>query len=521
MTKQDLNNWMMYHEIHKMKREGFSTRKIGQELVINFRTVKKYLDMTEDDFFRYLENKGQRYKILLPYEEFIKEKLGLYPETKSAQMHDWLKENHEGFPKVCPKTIYNFVMFIRQKYNIPQQSIIREYFPVEEKPYGKQAQVDFGETSMSRRDGGRKKVYFFTMVLSRSRFKFVHFELQPFTTQLAIQSHEKAFEFFQGMPQEIVYDQDKVFLHGENAGDYLLTKEFKDYTSMRGFQLYFCRKADPESKGKIENVVKYIKQNFLFNRSFIDIETLNDQANEWLLRTANTMPHNRTQKVPFYEWHTEKSYLKTFVPLPVQTNPFRPYNVMKDNTIRFKGNIYTLPQGTYHGKSTVVLVRLQENALGIYNQQQELICSHTVCLQRGMLISNTDHRRDKSQKIDELIQSVSDRFENPQKVKCFLENVRKEKPRYIRDQIAILENVTRQHGTDMVYQGIEFCLEKQIFTVADLNSIVENIKPESKQENNLSRELVRTMPECAENLKKASIEPAKSDIDEYEKIVLN
>jgi len=521
MTKQDLNEWMMYHEIHKMKRVGFSTRKIGQELVLNFRTVKKYLDMSEDDFFRHLESKGQRYKILVPYEEFTKEKLNLYPETKSAQLHDWLKENHEDFPKVCPKTVYNFVMYVRQKYNIPQQSIIREYFPVEEKPYGKQAQVDFGETSMRKRDGGRKKIYFFTMVLSRSRFKFVHFETQPFTTQLAISAHEKAFECFGGIPQEIVYDQDKVFIHGENAGDYLLTKEFKNYTSIRGFQLYFCRKADPESKGKIENVVKYVKQNFLFNRSFTDIETLNEQADEWLMRTANTMPHNRTRKVPFYEWHTEKNHLNPFVPLPIQDNPYKPYNVMKDNSIRFKGNIYTLPQGTYQGKSTSVLIRLQENILCIYNQHKELICSHEVCLQKGMLISNTNHKRDKSKKIDELIQSISSCFEKPEKVKTYLENIRKEKPRYIRDQIAILEKVTKLHDIDIVYQGIEFCIEKNMFTVADLNSIVENIKSKNKKDENLPQEEVKPLPECAENLKKASIEPSKSDIDEYQKIVLN
>ena len=521
MTKQDLNYWMMYHEIHKMKRDGFSTRKIGQELAMNYRTVKKYLDMSEDDFFHHLESKGQRYKKLAPYEEFTKEKLSLYPQTSSAQMHDWLKENHENFPKICPKTVYNFVMYIRQKYNIPLQTVSREYFPVAETPYGKQAQVDFGETNMRTRDGGRKKVYFFSMVLSRSRFKFVHFEQQPFTTYLAVQAHEKAFACFQGIPQEIVYDQDKVFIHGENAGDYLLTKEFKNYTSIRGFHLHFCRKADPESKGKIENVIKYIKQNFLFNRSFIDIDTLNDQADAWLMRTANIMPHNRTQKVPFYEWHTERNYLKPFAPLPVQLNPFKPYNVMKDNTIRFKGNIYTLPQGTYQGKSTSVLIRVEENILGIYNQQQEPICSHTISLQKGMLISNTDHKRDKGQKINELIMQISERFKNPEIVKNYLETIRKEKPRYIRDQIAILEKTTNLHGTDKVYQGIEYCLEKQIFTVADLNSIVENIKVENKQQDTVAQEEVKLLPECDQNLKKANTGPSKSDIDDYEKIMLN
>lgn len=105
--------------------------------------------------------------------------------------------------------------------------------------------------------GERIKVFFFTMVLSRSRFKYVCFQDQHFTSELAIKAHEKAFAFFGGMPDEIVYDQDKVFLVSENKGDLILTSCFRAYSRQRPFKLHFCRKSDPESKGKVEHVVKY------------------------------------------------------------------------------------------------------------------------------------------------------------------------------------------------------------------------------------------------------------------------
>ncbi len=63
-------------------------------------------------------------------------------------MHDWLKEFDENFPKVNPKTVYNFVIWVRQTYAIPETKQEREYLIVEELPYGKQAQVDFGEYNM-------------------------------------------------------------------------------------------------------------------------------------------------------------------------------------------------------------------------------------------------------------------------------------------------------------------------------------------------------------------------------------
>jgi hypothetical protein len=40
----------------------------------------------------------------------------------------------------------------------------------------------------------------------------------------------------------------------ENLGDIVMTSAFRTYVSQSSFVTYFCRKADPESKGKVENV---------------------------------------------------------------------------------------------------------------------------------------------------------------------------------------------------------------------------------------------------------------------------
>ena len=98
---------------------------------------------------------------------------------------------------------------------------------MEELPWGKQAQVDFGEYNMRDGQGKRVKVYFFTMVLSRSRCKYVFHSLTPFTSALTVYAHIKAFEYFGGIPSEIVYDQDKVLLVDENLGNLILTEVFQ------------------------------------------------------------------------------------------------------------------------------------------------------------------------------------------------------------------------------------------------------------------------------------------------------
>ncbi|MYY27375.1 DDE-type integrase/transposase/recombinase [Elizabethkingia anophelis] len=203
------------------------------------------------------------------------------------------------------KTVFNFVKGIRVAFNIPKESSTRDYQMVEELPYGDQAQVDFGFYNMITTENKQKKVQFFTFILSRSRYKFVLFRDIPFTTAKVINAHEQAFRFISGFPREIVYEQDRLFIVSENLGDIILTAEFSNSVRERTIKIHFCRKSNPQSKGKIENVVKYVKQNFLYNRRYRDIETLNDECIAWLYRTANNLPHGTTKLVPAEELNVE------------------------------------------------------------------------------------------------------------------------------------------------------------------------------------------------------------------------
>ena len=124
------------------------------------------------------------------------------------------------------------------------------------------------------------------------------FNRTPFTTSLAVYAYKLTFEFFGGVPRKIVYDQDKVFLVNENLGDLVLTGGFRALVREHGFDPVFCRKSDPKSKGKTENVVKYMKYGFLRGREFVDIDLLNKEAIGWLGRTGNGTEHHGIRRVP-------------------------------------------------------------------------------------------------------------------------------------------------------------------------------------------------------------------------------
>lgn len=516
--KSYFNKLMMYHEIHRMKREGFSDLRIGRELVVSRHTVKRYLSMSEDDYNLFLESQSNRKKELHPYQEFVRTKLTTYPDTPAAQLHDWLKEHYNDFPNVSQKTVYNFVMWIRQKHNIPKIVMPREYAIVEETAYGKQAQVDFGEYNMRDAQGRRIKVYFFSMVLSRSRFKYVSFSQQPYTSMSAVKAHEAAFEYFRGIPYQIVYDQDKVFLSDENKGDLILTATFKSYTAQRPFKVHFCRKADPESKGKIENVVKYIKQNFLYNRPFQDIETLNDEVLGWMGRTANMLPHSRTKKEPHSEWINEQPFLQSFIPLSMTSQPNR-YTVRKDNTISFKSNLYSLPLGTYKGKGTLVMVREDHGLLIITDAQGTELCSHLICIGKGQTICNTDHKREKSKRLDELLTQIATCFLNTENAEKYLHRIWQEKPRYVRDQFQLIKNVVGSISKQACDKALDFCLANSVFNASDFKAVAAKYAGE-----NTDGEISKDTMEIKTINRQANHDiqtPAVSSIIDYESIMKN
>ena len=513
MTTRDLNNWIMYHEIHKLNGLGFSNPKIADYLVLDTRTVKKYLLMSEEDYENHLLKGQYRSKVLSPYETFVRDKLDRFPETSAAQIHDWLKEHHPEFPATNPRTVYNFVMFVRQKHNIPIVKVSREYFPIQELPYGEQAQIDFGHYNMRLVNGKRKKISFFAIVLSRSRMKYIWFWDRPYTAQDVCQAHEKAFAFYGGIPETIVYDQDRTMVVDENIGDVILTATFKQYTKSRSFKLYFCRKADPESKGKVENVVQYVKKNFLYNRSYWDIDTLNTEASSWLARTANALAHNFTKKIPQQEYDLEKEYMNPYTPLIIENKQTKAYHVRKTNAIAYKSNFYSVPMGTYKGTGTQVTIKEVADILEIYSVDQELICSHTISFKKGQFIANTNHKRDTSKSLDQMILLATAYFTDKDKAAQYLQKINQKLPRYLRDHLQVilkaLEGIEKQDAD----RALDFCLENEILSGYDFEQVLFVKTPQAP----LLQKGIRLLDK--NNLEKANQIPEKSDLRDYENII--
>mgnify|MGYP000832440947 FL=1 len=199
----------------------------------------------------------------------------------------------------------------------------------------------------------------------------------------------------------------------------------------------FCRKSDPESKGKIENVVKYVKYNYLRGREFITIDQLNKEALAWLERTANGTEHHGTRRIPSEEFETEKKHLMRYKGVPtIPSEKLLPHHVRKDNVITYKGNYYSVPTGTYQGHRTQVYIEEKEGMLYIYSLETgKSLAVHKISSDKGRLVSNTSHRRDREAALDDYEASVRKGLPGDAVIDGYLSELRIHKNRNYRDNL--------------------------------------------------------------------------------------
>lgn len=470
---------MLYVEIHQLFKRKMKIAQIAKYLKVNRGTVYKYLGMSFEEAQEYLGNALRKPKKLDHYRDWIVAWLEEYPHLSAAQIQDWLLERYPNL-EIGESTVRSYVKEIREIYQIEKRNIVRQYEAVPQQPMGKQIQVDWGETKQKTTEKKEIKLYFIAFVLAHSRYKYMEWQDRPFTTKDAIRCHENAFSFFGGRTEEIVYDQDHLITVSENAGDLILTSEFQAYVKERKFHVHLCRRADPESKGMIENVVKYIKGNFADSRVFKDIKSWNISAIQWLERTGNKNVHNTIKKRPVEVFLVEKQHLQPVSPiLSLESNHevIIARNVNKDNTIRFKSNRYSVPLGTYGTlHDNQVYLQIKQNTLIIREQPAgEILAEHKISTQKGKLIKNRNHTRDRSKGIEELKQSVISSFENREAATIYVNEICQLYNRYRRDQLAILLSVIKSEP-QWINQTLEKCIDENLYSANDFRDVVSYLK---------------------------------------------
>ena len=474
-----VTGYKMFEQIQSLRNKGYSKRRAARELDISRDSVEKYWEMSEEEYVVCWMESKTRAKLLDPYRDYIEGQLKQYTEITGGIIHDHLMEEYPEF-SASARTVREYVARLREELGLPRTAKIRQYSEVAELPMGFQAQVDMGEKAMRDFYGKQVKVYIFAMVLSHCRKKYVFFQDHKFNAEEFIYAHDLAFRYFGGRTTEIVYDQDRVMAVSENAGDLVLTEKFTVYNQYAGFSVRLCRGHDPESKGKIEAVIKYVKSNFLSCREYPGVSTLNRDGLAWLERTANEKKHETTKMVPNRVFLEESKQMK---PVPALSEPTPPQTaiVRPSNVVHFRQNRYAVPKGTYTpGRKARIEADDEKGTVSFYDSVSgELLASHTIHYGVGKGVGlPRNAERFKETKYKALKAVVTQWFEDVPEAARFLERIIEKYPRYVRDQLSIIRKTQELYSKPEFKRALGYCVERELFSANDLRDTLEYFRRE-------------------------------------------
>lgn len=316
--------------LYELHGEGRSIREIARILGISRNTVRRYLRATEVPKPAPRAARGSK---LDPYKEFILQRVAEGVENCVVLLRELRTQGYEGGYTILKE----FVRPLRRPRSIP--GTVR----FETQP-GQQAQVDWGSCAYTLPDGTDRRKWVFAMVLSWSRALYVEF-VDRADTATFIRCHLNAFRYFGGVPETCLYDRTKLVVLGlDENGEPKWNERFLDFALRLGFAIRLCQGYRPQTKGRVESGIKYVKGNFWPAVRFTDLDDLNRQALAWCDTVANVRIHGTTHERPVDRLAIERGALR---PLPSQER-LRPWlreqrQVGRDGYVQWERAWYGLP----------------------------------------------------------------------------------------------------------------------------------------------------------------------------------
>lgn len=355
-----------FMEIQKLYHDGVSISELARRLQRDRKTVRKYLHETPRPYQR-----ASRPWKVDAHRAWLRERWEQGVRNAGRLFRELRKRGYEGG--------YTQVKKVVRPWREEQRE--RAFVRFETAP-GEQAQMDWGHFG----NWAGARLYAFALVLCWSRMMYVEFtRRQDIETLLNCLVH--AFRFFGGVTASILTDNMKTVVVDRIDGQPRFHPKFLDFASYYGFVPRVCHPYRPETKGKIESGIRFVKSSFWPGIAFSSLADLNCQSWTWCAE-ANQREHATTRAVPIERWPQE--HLLPVVGRPDYDTSYRSHRlVTKDCLVSYQGNRYSVPYA-FAGKTVTVCQTLDSGLLRIFHQQDR-IAEHQLAAGKGAMLMDPAH----------------------------------------------------------------------------------------------------------------------------------
>ena len=359
--------------------EGKSVRGAAKEFGLNRRTVKKMLDQSVPPGYQRKYNPPK--PKLGPHLEFIDQILIDDKRCPKKQRHTAKRI----FVRLREEQGYGGGYTIVKEYVAKQRVRSKEMFcPLTHQPGD--AQADFGEAWVII-GGIKQKAHLCIMDLPQSDGCFAKAYPRE-NTEAFCDGHVSAFEFFGGVPRKILYDNTKIIVvRILGDGKRQKTRAFCELQSHYLFEEGFARVGKGNDKGKVENLVGYIRRNFLVPLpKFDNYEALNAYLAKCCGERQKDILNGHKETIGERLQRDQAAFL------PLPGTPYEACHcqagrVSSQSLVHYKGNAYSVPV-RYGYRDVWVKGYVHEVVISC---GAEIIARHQRCYGYGETIFNPLH----------------------------------------------------------------------------------------------------------------------------------
>jgi transposase len=360
----NLETWM---EIRELYQRGLSQSQIARQLGLDRKTVRKYLHQPPQGY----PLRPRRVAKVDPYRSYLRERWeqGVHNARKL-----WGEIQQRGYPGG-----YTQVRRLLSSWREEEQE--RAFVRFETHP-GEQSQLDWAHFG----NWGGHRLYAFALTLGYSRMRYVEFtHRQDLETLLTCLVH--AFHYLGGVTEVILTDNLKTVVLDRAGEQVRWHPKFLDFASYYGFLPRVCHPYRPETKGKVERTIGFVRGNFWPGLTFSSLADLNRQGWAWM-EVVNHQPHSTTREVPYERLKREN--LRSIAAQPDYDTSYVSYRqVQKDCLFSYRGNRYSVPH-RYAGKTVVVKEPVGGGVIRVCHQQ-ERVAEHQLAPGKGALVIAPEH----------------------------------------------------------------------------------------------------------------------------------
>ena len=226
---------------------------------------------------------------------------------------------------------------------------------------GESYQMDWGFVNVTGNDGRQFRVACFAMVCHHCGKMFIEFFPDAKQEHLFI-GMIHSFMYL-GVPRSVLTDNMKsVVVSKDGEGKPIWQKDYELFMDAVGFRTKLCKVAHPFTKGKVERLIRFVKENFLAGCVYGNITDLNYEALRWC-NTQNGRYHRAVDCIPEQKHQSEcmkvSSILNVDHDVLVYLCPLR--KISFDGFVNYEGRRFGVPY--WYTESTC---RIRRDAFTIY-----------------------------------------------------------------------------------------------------------------------------------------------------------